>query len=326
MIGVLSNANLSYYAPIFKIEDHAEIYQYTTREKLDYYGILNQGDKSDRSILSNHDTCYIYVPYDNGEGIVTVFLVEVDDQNQWGNVYTTDSNATGDPITTLDSNKGSFEYEGVTYSVHESAGKPTNNSSLYMDYIGTPLEDHFWYVSYVVFSENALNTTNNEFVKYFHLSLIDLTNNVYFDIIVNTPLDLPLDSIYITFAGLGIEVDENTIISKQLSANVTKDSVTSEYATYILDNDIQILPTGYYYFYLDLPDGYKVTYEITNGKTNKNEADSGYDGAYLPPSSIVPQRISITFTVLEDENISGLWGVSTSEIYSRMAEEIINNE
>ena len=167
---------------------------------------------------------------------------------------------------------------------------------------------------------------NNEFVKYFHLSLIDLTNNVYFDIIVNTPLDLPLDSIYITFAGLGIEVDENTIISKQLSANVTKDSVTSEYATYILDNDIQILPTGYYYFYLDLPDGYKVTYEITNGKTNKNEADSGYDGAYLPPSSIVPQRISITFTVLEDENISGLWGVSTSEIYSRMAEEIINNE
>ena len=283
-----------------------------------------------REILSNHNTCYIYVPYQNSEGILVNFLVELDKNNQWGSVYTIESNATGDPIYELNgNNKGSFVYGDETYTIHESAGKPTNNPSLYMDYIGTPLEDHFWYVSYVVFSENALNTTSygendDMYVKYFHLSLIDLTNNVYFDVTVNTPLDFSLNSIYLTFAAEGVEdVDTQTLITKQLSANVTKALETEEYATYLLDNEIQILPTGYYYFYLDLPDGYKVTYEITNGKANKNEEDSGYKGAYLPPSSIVPQRICITFTVVKDEHTLGLWGVETSDIYSRMAEEII---
>ncbi len=316
LIGSLSNAKLAYYAPIFKIEEHAEIYQYTTRYKLDNYG---KEGYTDMDILTKHtDTeSYIYVPYTDGVDI-EIFLVELDANNNWTNVYTVESNATG-VIATLTENKGSFEYDNKTYTIDESAGKPTNNTSLYMDYIGTPLDDHFWYVSYVVFSEDALHNNDSEYIKYFHLSLIDLTNNIYFEVQVNAPVDFALEDIYITFAAEGVEGETTT---KQLSAYVTKtDDTDGEYVIYLLDNEIQILPSGYYYFYLDLPNGYKVTYEITNGKDNRNENEN-YEGAYLPPSSIVTQRIAITFTIEADEESADIWGVSTSEIYSRVAVEI----
>ena len=115
-----------------------------------------------------------------------------------------------------------------------------------------------------------------------------------------------------------------------MSAYVRKTELKTEegengLTIYLLDNEISILPSGYYYFYLDLPNGYKVSYEITNGKTNRNDGTS-YEGAYLPPSSIVTQRISITFTIEEDTTTSDIWGVETSEVYSRMAIEIKEDE
>lgn len=325
LIGSLSNAKLAYYSPIFKIEDHAEIYQYTTRYKLDNYGEgLQDRDQnniiSDYDILNNHNTTYIYVPYTTDGENVEIFLVEVNANNQWTNVYTVESNATN-AIATVNQNKGSFTYNGNNYAIHSSAGKPTDNTSLYMDYIGTPLEDHFWYVSYVVFSEDALHTTDNTNIKYFHLSLIDLTNNIYFDIQVNAPKEFELQDIYVTFAASGVATQtEGVTTSKQLSAYVTEsDTTQDDYDIYLLDNEIQILPSGYYYFYLDLPNGYKASYEITNDKDNRNQDEENYPGAYLPPSSIVTQRICITFTIEVDSESADIWGVSTSEIYSRQA-------
>lgn len=331
LVGSLSNAKLSFYAPIFKIEEHAEIYQYTTKNKLTKYGLgaQDQGetDISDKEILTDHSERYLYVPYASKTGnveTITIFLVAINDKNEWGKVYTVESNATV-KVADLngDRNRGFTISDGTTetkYYKHSSAGKATDNTSLYMDYIGTPLDDHFWYVSYVVFSEDSLKTENTKYVKYYHLALIDLTNNLYFDIQVNAPLDLKLDSIYFTFAAEHVATQTDGVyISKQLSVYV-KNTNDDDNNIYLIDREISFLPTGYYYFYLDLPNGYKVTYEITNGKTNKNDG-SIYKDAYYPPSSIVTQKISIVFTVVKDTGSSEIWGVSTSALYSILAKE-----
>ena len=77
IVGSLANAELSNYAPTFKIEEHAEVYQYTTLNKLTKYGEGFQ-NASDTSILNTQDSddLYIYVPYVEKEsGSIEIFLI-----------------------------------------------------------------------------------------------------------------------------------------------------------------------------------------------------------------------------------------------------------
>ena len=52
-VGAISNATLYDYAPSFRIEEHAEIYQSTTRFKLTHYGEGKQGAFTDKEVLAN---------------------------------------------------------------------------------------------------------------------------------------------------------------------------------------------------------------------------------------------------------------------------------
>ena len=153
-IGTVSDSDLSYYCPTFGIESHAQIYQYTTLNKLKYYG-ENQTD-SDSSILTDHNDIFLYVPFVSGNE-VSVFLVKLDSNGNWKAVYDTNYNGitnTSDPnynasyliytynnsfntkaATTENSTVANFTVSGKTYSVSSVTGKTTNNQSLYMDYI-----------------------------------------------------------------------------------------------------------------------------------------------------------------------------------------------
>ncbi|MGM9969087.1 MAG: hypothetical protein ACI35S_01685 [Anaeroplasma sp.] len=331
-VGAISNANLSDYAPTFIIEKHAEIYQYTTLDKLQKYGADKNQTESDYTILSNHDTLYIYVPYVNQNDKSTkIFLVQVDNNGKWTNVYSDDGNIST-KITTLSENKGDIIYDGVTYKISEYAGTTdsANNSSLFMDYIGTPLDNHFWYVSYVVFSEDYLRSDSKEYCKYYHIALIDTSNTIYFELTVNTPSDFILNSLYITISEniYTTDINSNTIIStKQISAYV-KDSENTNISgqkIYLLDHNLQVLPSGYFYFYIDLPDGYIATYKVTNDKDNQNESIDEV-GAYLPPTSIVTQKIQLTITIEKASSSSdGSWGVSIADIFTRQVNEQVQN-
>ena len=343
-IGTVSDSDLTYYCPTFGIESHAQIYQYTTLNKLQSYG-ENQTD-SDSSILTDHNDIFLYVPFVSGNE-VSVFLVKLDSNGNWKAVYDTNYNGitnTSDPnynasyliytynnsfntkaATTENSTVANFAVSGKTYSVSSVTGKTTNNQSLYMDYIGNPLENHFWYVSYLVFSESALNGDYSKGnIRYYHISIIDATNTVYFDVTLYAPSSLAntLDSLYLTISEniyneLGVKTS-----SQQISGYLNKtDEVDSEtgLTKYLLSIRLQTLPKGYFYFYIDLPQGYTVTakLDMVNQLDNSEEPGKIEVGSFLPFTSIIPKTIKLDFIVSEGENgTNASWGVSTTDIVS----------
>ena len=56
-IGTVSDADLSFYCPTFKVDEYAQMYQYTTLSKLTEYGLGQT--KTDADILSNHTNMYL---------------------------------------------------------------------------------------------------------------------------------------------------------------------------------------------------------------------------------------------------------------------------
>lgn len=340
-VGTIANADISYYAPTFVINEYAQIYQYTTVNKVTNYGYTQT--VSDADILGDHSDTLLYVPFYSGDNDTAmtqkVMLVSIDNAGHWKNVYDS-KNWTGTPLATYSqavdtytakTALGDITIDGTLYHVSSYAGSTstTNNSALYMDYIGTPLDNHFWYVSYIVFSESYLRNTptgdvaNNGGVKHYHVSLIDTTNNIYFDVEIDTPTDYALNSVYMT-------ITENIYSKQSGESDVTKRNIQiSAYArkqtagVYKLEYNLQVLPAGYFYFYVDIPGGYVATYEIvTPGKSNQlsgSPYESENEGAYVAPSSIVTQKIGLKITIAPgtDEDDSS-WGLKTSDSYSAL--------
>ena len=332
-IGTVSDSDLSYYCPTFGIEEHAQIYQYTTLNKLKNYG-ENQ-TSSDFNILSDHSDRLLYVPFTSNNQIY-VFLVLIDGNGMWKSVY--DTNYDGkdenfklydyeDEFTTLDATTSEDSPANFDeYTIDLSAGKVNDNQSLYMDYIGNPCENHFWYVSYLVFSESALNgdfTEGN--VRYYHISIIDATNTVYFDVELYAPESLNLSSLYLTISeniynDLGVKTS-----SQQISGYLNKTEEMNENGLYkyVLSIKLQTLPKGYFYFYIDLPQGYSVsvTTDMINQLDITKEPGSNEKGSFLPFTSIVPKTIKLTFTVSEGNNAgNGSWGLTTTDIVTIKAQ------
>ena len=199
-----------------------------------------------------------------------------------------------------------------------------------MNYIGTPIKDHFWYVNYVIFSENFIKSTNNyTYVKYYHISIIDRSNNVYFELKVIVPNTFDVtkfNSLYLQIEGYYPVQNEVQLLT--LGAYVTNPvNYGADKKIYTLRYDIQMLPSAYYYFYIDLPAGYEAEATITNDKTNTlgvedylglNNDKINYEGAYLPPSSIVAQMVELTINVTEGSSTeTNVWGITTSDVYTR---------
>ncbi len=326
IIGSVTNVNLASYSPTFEIEEYAKIYQYTTLSKLRDYGSDNHQTKTDTEILSNHDSLYLYVPYtSDNESTIKIFLVEVDtnNNNKWIRAYNDTWDGVSSSDVSFNQDTKEIAYDGKTYEVSNLAGTTSAaNSSLYMNYIGNPLADsnieddindsHFWYVSYVVFSEDALSNGTNK-IQYYHVSMIDLENTNYFVFTVSSPSDLELTSIYLTLVYNVYDSKEENYQTKSLSLFVNYDRENNKYyAVY----DITLLPRGYYYFTISLPNGYEAYYEVTNGKVNTNNNENEL-GAYLPPASIIIQEIDISITITKtDETVGDIWGLGTTSTQS----------
>ncbi len=353
-IGTVNEAELSYYSPIFGVDEYAQMYQYTTKRKLQEYGNSTlTGDKySDANILGDHtesNTVYLYVPFtysNNGETKTQVFFVELDKDYNWTNVYETTSDPTDSTkqIATMstttkeatDSIKASFTYNGITYTVSDMAGKAKENVSLYMDYIGSPLAEHFWYVSYMVLSEAALagRTSIAGNVRYYHVSIIDTTNNIYFETTLYSEVDLG-DNIYMTIAENIYSTNGTKTGSKQISGHFTQktevtktltyntdksDSTTYKYK-YTLRYNLSILPKGYFSFYLDLENGYSVYATTSDANQIDTSKDPGKteEGTFLPYTSIITRTIKLNFYVKKDTNKSQIWAVKQGSIFTYKA-------
>ena len=222
---------------------------------------------------------------------------------------------TGLTLADIHSTSNSFTYDNKVYKVSEFAGQP-GNSSLYMNYIGNPEDGHFLYVSYAVFSESYLKSaTDTTHVDFYHISIIDLTNNIYFTIKVNVPTGFDDDAIFMTLN----YVTYDTLGNPKENAVSIYAIVDSEGGNlYIPQYELSMLPSGYYTFTMELAPGYKVSYTASR-LNNISSAAATYaddhEGAYFPPSSVVPIQIDLVFTVEVDSNAistTNLWGMGTS--------------
>lgn len=340
ILGSVSDATLSDYAPTMKINEYSEIYQYTTSSKLTSYG--SSQTLSDTSVLktSATDSMYLYVPFyvgDSEEAATssTVFLVKMEVSatgvKSLTGVYTTSGEfiqqLSGYTLSTI--HNVSFTYDdGSTYKVSSSAGA-AGNASLNMDYIGDPLDGHFWYVSYAVFSEAYIKDSNIENVNFYHISIVDLTNNVYFTIKVNVPESFVFEAtaIYITISY--VTYDENGKETNTMSVYAAKPDDANEDGSYTFETmySLSMLPSGYFIFYLELPHGYSVTYSayrnnkiIDNNLTNAEHAPEN-TGSFVPPSSIVPQQIDLVFNVESSQSSNtSTWGVGSESTTTCVAE------
>ncbi|MCR5422524.1 MAG: hypothetical protein K6E74_02695 [Bacilli bacterium] len=355
VVGTVSRADLQDYAPIFNIEDNAEIYKSTSLCILNTYGADNNQSATDEEILENHSSTYtnggeeyeninfIYVPFYTEYDIIEeqeVFMVAIDESGYWKGIYSLGASKLIDITDKIDTRSAKsyagFEINGSTYHVSQYAGSTSTNynSSIYMDYIGAPLDNHFNYVSYMIMSESYLKNTptsgtNNGSIKYYHVALIDTSNNVYFDCIVYAPTDF-MDNVYLTIAEN--IYTENTKTQKSISFfaidshQVSSGENTQGMKKYELMKSLSILSSGYFYFYVDLPSGYKVSYVILNKKANQIST-STYQfenpGAYVAPYSIVAQTIKVAIVIEEtNEGESNAWAVKTSDTYTVQAKQI----
>ena len=358
-IGTVADAYLGYYCPGFKIEEHAQIYQYTTLEKLTAYGADNNQEKTDKAILNDHtSTMYLYVPFIGNDGI-EIYLVELDSNNYWTNVYSTEfdgTNAMGvgikkwtytaNTVNALNA-KDYVPTETGAMRVSDTCGNATGNTSLDMDYIGTPIDGHFWYVSYVIFSEEKLQGgTSAGNIRFYHISVIDATNTIQFNVniyVINTLTTEQLADIYLTIAeniykdttlsskrqisAHATPLTENNVVVTANSSTQTASGVTlaSTYNVYTLKYTLQTLPKGYFYFHVDLPNGYvaKAYTDMPNqlDESTDKVGSTNEPGSFLPKTSIITIKVALDIVIdagtgAEDTSV---WAVKTSDIYTVQA-------
>ena len=388
IVGTTSEAELDRYAPTLTLQDtYSKVFRFaSTTRNTEYLGSQNA---TDASILNKHNDenfIYLYVPFVGSDESTIVLAVKTTLKDMtyaeiWSQDFKTKyatSSVKGKDLYNL-----KFTYQNVTYTVNPNAGSVSkDNESLYDNYAVECENGRFWYVSYVVFSEDfflnglgvnakdsTYNTTTSNWgtrIKFYNVAIIDVSNNIRFILEVDAPKGFSaeyLNNIYVTFA---YNKYTSTIMtdSKQLSAYVayatqlytesggtytavdaanlngstkyyffdytsnsykevewsTKGTV---YDTFVSEYGLQLLPTAYYRFNLDLPNGYVATYKVSKANTyDPVNTQISEDGAYLPPSSIVTQTIKVTITIKEGTTADqSSWGISTSNVSTVVATE-----
>ena len=321
IVGALSGEELSSYAPKFTIKSYSKIYQY----------------------IEINNEKYVYISLVNGEtNEEELFLRGENDNNIYSkDIITSTSNIT--PIGTLNNNK--ITINSVDYTVSQYFGTDdSNNKSLVMDYIGNPADGCFWYVNYMVVAEDGVT------IKNYHVAVIDLTNNIKFNFeIIDSTGTLNSNSLYVSVVGytayygkktgqtsssyyLFDENDEYTpddknvddskmVINKAISGWVTKQDDGSY--KFIDDHynvesyGIQAMPYSYFYFYIDLPDGYAVKYQIEAERYDSNIQWG--DNSFLPKQTIVTQKVSVKMTIVKSDAAKFPWGQKVLAVLNQKA-------
>lgn len=297
IVGSVSNATLEDFAPLFAVGDHASIYRYIT----------------------NGTERLLYVEFIDGSGAKEVFLVSED----FTNVYLESDYTTS--IATLTDK--SFVYNEITYTVSSESGTTSiDNTSLSADFVGAPEENMLWYNDYIVYAEAYDYNTNNTLYREYHVAVIDITNNVYLSFVIdNQSTNGLLTDHYIYF-----DITTYEAITENNSYVMNEDNCLGMIGVFASKSEIdgmyygnfsiQAMQFGYYFFTMELPDGTKATYEIIDeGKKNTNNQSSENE-SYLPPASIITQRISIKITIIDDEDAHEPWGEKFGSIYLHTVE------
>ena len=320
IVGALSGEELSSYAPKFTIKSYSKIYQY----------IEINGKK------------YVYISLVNGEtNEEELFLKDEKDNNIYRKDIIT-STSTISPIGTLDNNK--ITIDSVDYTVSQYFGTDdSNNKSLVMDYIGNPADGCFWYVNYMVVAEDGVT------IKNYHVAVIDLTNNIKFNFeIIDSTGTLNSNSLYVSVVGYTAyygkktgqtsssyylfdekgeytpddgKDDSKMVINKAISGWVTKQDdgsykfIDDHY--HVESYGIQAMPYSYFYFYIDLPDGYAVKYQIEDARYDPNIQWG--DNSFLPKQTIVTQKVSVKMTIVKSDAAKFPWGQKVLAVLNQKA-------
>ena len=112
------------------------------------------------------------------------------------------------------------------------------------------------------------------------------------------------------------------VINKAISGWVTKQDdgsykfIDDHY--HVESYGIQAMPYSYFYFYIDLPDGYVVTYQIEAERYDSNIQWG--DNSFLPKQTIVTQKVSVKMTIFVKSDAAKFpWGQKVLAVLNQKA-------
>jgi hypothetical protein len=322
VIGLVNKTELDYYTPDFTLPEGATIYRTET-----VGGVV-----------------YRYVPYyvDDLQSL-TIFLVSEDGTSikdtAGADITVTDAQAGytsfkwDDPADNKDPEKD----KGVqTYTISPVAGyqtivydgKTIDNISLRTDFneFGSYSEEllKFNFVNYRVYSEMYSKIKTDDYFTDYKVAAQDLTNNVKFNIIIDYLNDNSTqDASDITNLVNNVFVE---LACYALPADVTeKNPLREEYKPYnkagifaYFENGTNVLThgtlksntSGYYNLYVSLPDGYDVTFTVTDKKVTTSYPAAG---EFYVQSAITARTIDVHITIKKVTPSNDDWGVHVQE-------------
>ena len=203
------------------------------------------------------------------------------------------------------------------------------NMDLFMNFVGEESEDldDLYYVDYVVYAEAFV--PSSQYYKNYHISVIDLTNSIYFTFSINDKTnnkDYTDKQIFVQFIcydsseKTGEKDYKPTKILHIINAFAKYDIASN---SFVIENTFQALPYGFYYIYLDLMDGHEATYTITDS-SKINSDNQLNDNSYIPPTSIITQRINLTIDIT-DVTTSDNWGERMNTYSTVICKKNANN-
>ncbi len=305
VIGLVNKTELDYYTPDFTLPEGATIYRTET-----VGGVV-----------------YRYVPYyvDDLQSL-TIFLVSEDG--------TSIKDTAGADITVTDAEAGytSFNYGGQTYRISPVAGyqtivydgKTIDNISLRTDFneFGSYSEEllKFNFVNYRVYSEMYSEVKTADYFTDYKVAAQDLTNNVKFNIVIdylndNSTQDASditnlINNVFIELACYALPEDykgENPLREEYKPYNKAGIFAYFENGTNVLTHGtLKSNTSGYYNLYVSLPDGYDVTFTVTDKKVTTSYSAAG---EFYVQSAITARTIDIHITIKKVTTSADDWGV-----------------
>ena len=323
VIGLVNKTELDYYTPDFTLPEGATIYRTET-----VGGVV-----------------YRYVPYyvDDLQSL-TIFLVSEDGTSikdtAGADITVTDAQAGYTSFKWDDpaDNKDSDNDKGVqTYTLSPVAGyqtivydgKTIDNISLRTDFneFGSYSEEllKFNFVNYRVYSEMYSKVKTDDYFTDYKVAAQDLTNNVKFKVIIdylndNSTQDASditnlINNVFVELAcyALPADVTEKNPPVREEYIPYNKAGIFAYFknGTNVLEHeDLKSNTSGYYNLYVSLPDGYDVTFTVTDKKVTTSYSTAG---EFYVQSSITARTIDVHITIKKVTPSNDDWGVHVQE-------------